>query len=197
MSYVKRMRRLMSDEGIGDPAFIDAEGLDGAINDMQSVDAAYVQLDTEARIWAASLDRERLGSFAVDLDTFVAVHIHRTLLHRYSPSGGAGFLGDIAKFAVDEAMEDALGYFSLEYALRARAEVFYWWSLGFSTKKLRLWAEHVLENDHEYAVYGSRIALMYRHPEYHSFFDAGIWDTALIARCVENAVDPQMAVSLV
>lgn len=144
----------------------------------------------DAALWAASLDRSMLGAFAHSDEVFVAYAA------RLTPGLSSAVQAELTAHAADIWYRDNPNgiHSGHQPVLLIFAEVFFWRSLSAHNDA---WAALTTENvEGLVLIEFNRLKQVYSHPSFHTFYQAGIWDDAFIAKCIANDIDASMAVGI-
>jgi len=141
----------------------------------------WAGLCDEAAEYANGLDRASLGRFVVSFDDFVTVVAsHHVDLLEVEQRDSIDFKNrDARRAALHEVKNQAT----------ALSELFWWQRIAGGEE----WAYREEYVDEWTADIFSQWESVVAHPEMHDYFAVDIWDTALIARCIAEDIDPAMA----
>jgi len=152
------------------------------------LNTAGFQIIRQADEWVGSLDRSLLGNFAVDrarLSYYAALSVAREQNPDYPMNND-----------VSEHVEKLIGF---RQDIEAEAEFKFWDNMRYKTVYSGIaWQRDRIDyvNPAEEGEYTARYWRIYHNPEFIHYFEAGVWDVELIKKCVEDGVDPELAMSL-
>jgi len=149
-------------------------------------------LRDEAEAWLTTLDRERISAFShVDETNLFFLYVNwmarcygsASLQKALSPSSGdpeyAVIWHAVRVSSVASAIE-ALFWMASDNSERVRQSV--------AQENRSRWAGGDLAVE--------KLNLVYDHQYAHDYFSAGIWDIEFIDRCIEEGIDPELAMTL-
>jgi len=151
----------------------------------------YSRVHKRCEAWVSTLDRERLGSFAVGgNDLLVAALARESILYKLGgirlPS--LALMADVVTLKILRATDSMEN----DDMSRVRAEALFW--LGM--KGGRLSARHAhgrMLYEPDIGDYSRRLRKVYDNPEALSFFENDVWNMEHIQRYIDNGVDASLA----
>jgi len=167
---------------------------------MAYTSAAYITADdlaAAAADFADSLDRTRLGSFAVPYEALVAVYMEeRMWLLEKDRLLCDGLTAVTARSQALIAITAVTGSDDERNVMHnnASAEVLFWWAETESS----LWVDWKRQDEGGDWVPSGVVRLreVYNHPDMRSYFENDVWDKGFIRQCISEGVDADMARSL-
>ena len=150
-----------------------------------------ITLLDNSRRWAVSLDRSFLGLMAIDVDLLGAMKARVTMEIETERKDSDGW------HYVDKKLRKAI-YMAGDETARMNdfyAEVYFWMLLENVQRDI----EHIEYERRFNSQTNARIGVLFsakKHPEYVTYYEAGIWDEAFIIRCLAEGIDASMALEL-
>lgn len=148
-------------------------------------------LDNASNDFMDSIDRSILGRFAIP-DTELL-----RLLDMVQRSNIIGRLESVSYDYLIDGLYARLSQFNLERE-DVRDELFFWWKNG-DDEVLKEYVNKRRANDPSYQGLSERLNqfdAISTHQDKHDYFEAGVWDIALIERCIADDIDPSLALTL-
>ena len=154
--------------------------------------------------WLGSLDRSRLGFFALPLDVLAAADAlgYAKELRRDWEIAVSETEPEDATFGIVTALgtrlDQAIGRSGMNKANLITSnppivELMFWWGL---THDYEYHTEADVYHSENNARHLDKINLVIDNPEMHSYFAAGIWDVPFIESCIAEGVDPSIALDM-
>ena len=148
----------------------------------------WADVSALSRRFIGGLDRSPLGRFAVPRDVLTEVDTEqRTRALRARGEMVKGYSAFYAfQYAEDFAEKRGVDYYAAE------SELEFWWH--YVGEPL---LESPIQPRDEYRDSLSRLYIIAESPvEMHDYFEAGLWDTDFIARCISDGIDAELAKSI-
>ena len=155
------------------------------------------EVTAEAAVWVNSIDRSRLGIFAVPDERFIKYIAELSFFANVVCVNDLPHLEDMFNKEVDAVLRGRLW---AEGDHEAYCE-YILWNDERRDESARRYAIYTGSDNPDAPLsqngYAALLYTVYRFPDYLAFFENGVWDMSLIKQCIHENIDPVMAKSLV